>query len=158
MELFTNKKTVEDFKIFLNSLYEHNIGKGNDAIVEKFAKDLRNISGKNRGMVEIEMTFADGKIQTEKTFLDCAAKDGINIPEDVASFKVSVMVHKSIKNDKVRETYLMKDVFNSAKFIVAQNTKEKEFEEGAIVIKDMLFYQDMTGNRIRFGSEDTLEV
>ena len=52
----------------------------------------------------------------------------------------------------------MKDVFNSAKFIVAQNTKEKEFEEGAIVIKDMLFYQDMTGNRIRFGEEDTLEV
>lgn len=158
MKKETNKKLVEDFKIFLYSLYEHNKIEENNKIVNTFAKDLRKVSGKGRGLVEVEMTFVDCKNETSQCFLDDAVNLGLELPEDVASFKISVHVCKSSKIDNVSESVIMKDVFKSAKFIVAQNTKQKEFEEGAIVIKDMLFYQDMTGNRIRFGQENTLEV
>lgn len=157
MKKITNKLIVENFYILLSSLYEHKSIDEIKKMSQNFSKDVKNISGKGNAVVELNITYKDGTTETKKMMIEDAVKYGLEMSNDVASFYVTISVVKTTRVDNVAMSAI-KELFKSSKFIIKENWKKVENETDAIIIKDMLFYQEKTGNRIRFGNENIVEI
>ena len=157
MKKETNKNLIENFTILLYSLYEHNSIQENKVIIDEFSKELRSLQGKGNALVELHITCDNGKEEINKYFLEEAAKNGLEMPEDVENFYLIVNALK-VKQEGNARMVNKKQIFKSSTFVVKENCKKKEVEKDSILIKDKEVYQEKTGNRIRFGKQNVLEL
>ena len=156
----TKRETIENFKIFMSSLYEAQSCEENKKMFKQFETELRGCVGDTVTRIELTLTFADGSIEREKMLLSVAAKEGVEIPDDVVSFEVEVSVYSSTKEGNITSG-LTKSVFKSKKFVVKANERKRksdqEKRDEVVEIKDIDTYQMKTNNRIRFYRRLTIE-
>ena len=160
MERISGARIVEDFKIFINSLYEHQSLEENKKIVEEFEKELKAMGGNLQAFVKVAATLPKKKTMTTTYRIDDVAFGGFNLPEDTETFEVSVDLYSRVKEGNITASGI-KTPFKSMLFILSENAKvltNVNASQGICVVRDMELYSEKTGNRIRFGEPLTQEV
>lgn len=160
MKRISRAKLVEDFKIFVNSLYEHQSVKDNQKFVDELDKEAKKIGGNLKAVVRVT-TYLPNKIQESKMYdIEEAAYNGVEIKEDAEAFEVRVDMLSSVKNENTYSSNLITP-FKSMLFIISENAKIFEHinaPRGIRIVKNMALYSAKTGDKIRFGEENKLEL
>lgn len=164
MKILKLKENIENFDIFIRSLYSYKTKKGNKQIQENeemvasFKEGLKSLGSRAHIIAEVTFVVA-GKEEKQTYLLQELAKDGLQLPEDVESFQITIKGKFLSKVENVKMSSGYEQLFITDKFIIKQNsTKEIKEEIGNVIIQNMELYQEMTNNRIRFGEEKIAEV
>ena len=164
MKALKKKEYLENFEIFIKSLYSCKKGKEEKLteesanMITSFKEGLRRLGPKVYIIVEVKYVVA-GKEEKQTYSLEDLAKDGLQLPEKVESFEVVFNGKSIIKVGDIKTSDGYEPLFITDKFIVEQNAS-KEIKKGTsdIIIKDTETYQEFSNNRIRFGEVNTLEI
>ena len=160
MKKISRVKFVENFKIFVNSLYEHQSVIENGEIVDKFDKDTKAMGGEFKAVVRVTTYLPKEKLETITYDIVDAVKDGINVPDNALAFEARVDVASAVKNGDVISGSV-ETPFKSMLFILTENAKilkNIEIPQGIRIVNNMELYAEKSGNRIRFGEEKELEL
>ena len=159
MERMGRERIIENFRIIINSLYEHQNDEENSKIVDNFKKELKNINGDLKAEVEI-ITKTGDKIESLKYKIDDVAFDGFNLPEKTEFFEVCVNVKSRVRVNGTTY-YATKTIFKSMLFVLSENVQiltNVNASQGIRIVNNMALYSELTGNRIRFGEEVKVEL
>ncbi len=160
MQRISGAKIVEDFRIVINSLYEHQKYEENEKIVEEFHKEMKTMGGDLKSFVKVTTRSPKQAPETKTYEIDDVVVNGINLPEDVETFEVSVDVYSKVKVDNVISSGI-KTLFKSMLFIMSENVKvlkEVSAPKGIRIVRSKALFSAKTGDRIRFGKEHKLEL
>ena len=89
-----------------------------------------------------------------------AAYNGVEINDEAEAFEVRVDMLSSVKNENTYSSNLITP-FKSMLFIISENAKVIEHvnaPRGIRIVKNMALYSAKTGDKIRFGEENKLEL
>lgn len=160
MKKVSRVKLIEDFKIFVNSLYEHQSVMENAKIVDEFDKKTKAMGGEFKAVVRVTLFLPKEKLETKTYDIVDVVNNGIDLPENALAFEARVDVASAVKNGDVI-TGGVETPFRSMLFILTENAtilKNIEIPQGIRIVNSMELYAEKSGNRIRFGEENKLEL
>ena len=156
----TRKQTLLDAKLLMKWLYnKEDDYEDNLNLAKSFLEELKLLTGKCIGVVEIVAEFTDGKKCTGRAYLRDIIETGMDLPDDIANFYIDIKV---LRTDESKGNILWnynQQIFKSDIFFIMENTKEKVDVADGVLIESMEEFSSMSGGNIRFkGVEKAIEI
>lgn len=156
----TRKQTLLDAKLLMKWLYNKEEDYQDvDNLDKSFLEELKLLTGKCVGVVEIFAEFKDGKKCTGRAYLSDVISTGMDLPGDISNFYIEIKVLRSDKADGNIKWNYNQHIFKSDIFYIKENTKTKISEADGVIIESMEEFSSMSGGNIRFkGVENAIEI
>lgn len=156
----TRKQTLLDAKLLMKWLYNKEDDYEDVNNLDKsFLEELKLLTGKCIGVVEIIAEFTDGKKCTGRAYLRDIVETGMELPDDIANFHIEIKVLRTDESKSNIKWNYNQQIFKSDIFYVIENTKTKVDESDGVIIESMAEFSSRSGGNIRFkGYENVIEI
>jgi len=169
MQKHIKRELIDSFKVFYSSLYQHKTVEEVEEGQQKHIDDIKELMtlGDDADLkVKFVCDTTDKKVKhTEYQYIQDFVKNGVDIDEDVYSFKVVIRAEYRKGNMKFQSADST-PFFKSESFVIKEADKhyaevcEEAVKKGTskAVVVSREYLQEFSNERIRFGKTEVLEV